>query len=168
MEMNMRRLTTGLLLATLGLSGCAKESKPGGPGAAPRTGTERSYQTPDDRTDTNKAVDTDNKSVDSASTFTLKTTLGDVDLKRGERKEITVSIDRGSKFNQQVELQLKAPSGIKVTPDTVTIPTSATEAKVTIEAEENAPAGKASIDVTGTPASGRATSLKVPVEVHAD
>jgi hypothetical protein len=172
MEVNMKKLTAGLVLATLGLSGCAKESTPGGPGATSRT--ERSYQTPDSRTppSTTKtepgSVEPDNKAVDSASTFTLKTTRGEVDLKRGERKEISISVDRGSNFNQQVELQLKAPHGLNVTPETVTIPANATEAKITIEAEPDAPVGKVSIEAAGVPATGRSTALKIPIEVHAD
>jgi hypothetical protein len=157
----MKKLMASLFVGIIGLSGCAKESKPGGPGAAPKT--DRSYQTTDQSV---PPTDTD-KSVDPASMFTLKT-RGEVDLKRGERKEVTVSIDRGAKFNQSVKLQFKAAPGLKITPAEVMMPPDEKEVKVNIEAEADAPGGEASIEVIGVPETGRSTSVRIPVEVHVD
>jgi len=164
----MNKLVASLLVAILGLSGCANESKPGGPGAAPRT--DRSYQTPDKpapSTDKPAASSDMDKPVDPASTFTLKV-RGEADLKRGERKEVTLTMDRGAKFDQAVKLQFKTPRGLKVTPDEATVLPGEKEVKLTIEAEADTPAGEASIEVIGIPETGRTTSLRIPVEVHVD
>src|SRR5437899_1810354 len=102
----MKKLLGGLLVAVVGVSGCAQESKPGGPGAksTPPSSVQRSYTTPDD------------KPTDKDRTFTLAVPAGEAGLKRGERKDVKIKIDRGDALHQDVKLQFKAPTGLIVTP----------------------------------------------------
>jgi hypothetical protein len=178
----MKKLIASVVVALIGVSGCTQESKPGGPGAAPRT--DRGYQTPDQttpptdasksgdpatapRTDRGQPMPPVDKVADPSSTFTLKVT-GEADLKRGERKEVVIAIDRGRDFKEEVTLKFTAPRGLKVTPNEVMVPAGEKEAKVTIESEAGVPAGEMNIEVTGMPPTGSPTTLRVPVEVHAD
>jgi hypothetical protein len=154
----MKKLLGGLLVAVVGLSGCTKESKPGGPGAkaTPPTTVERSYTT------------TDDKPTDKDRTFTLGVPAGEKDFKRGESKEVKISIDRGDAFHQDVTLQFKAPTGLTVTPATATLKDSDKEATLTIQAAADAPLGESNIEVTGMPETGKSVSVMMKVEVHED
>jgi len=162
----MRRLLGGLLVTVLGLTGCTKESKPGGPGATGKTPditpVERSYKAPDtSRTEQDTLVSKEN-------TFTLLVPGTEKDLDRGERKEVKISIDRGDAFNQAVRLQFKAPEGLTVTPAEAVIKSGEKETNVTIEAVPDAPTGEVTIEVTGIPETGKSVSMQMQIEVHKD
>jgi hypothetical protein len=154
----MKKLLGGLLaaVAMVGLSGCTKESKPGGPGAksTPPSTVERSYTT------------TDDKPADKDRTFTVAVPAGEKDLKRGESKDVKISIDRGDAFHQDVTLQFKSPTGITVTPETVTLKDGDKEATVTIQAADDAPLGETNIEVMGMPETGKSVSVMMKAEVH--
>jgi tetratricopeptide (TPR) repeat protein len=104
------------------------------------------------------------KTVDPAGTFTLSVRAAA--LSRGERKEVTVIIDRGKDFDQELSLKFSAPRGLKVTPGEVLVSAGEKEVQVMIESDSDAPAGELSIEVTGTPPTGRPTALRIPVEVR--
>lgn len=154
----MKKLLGGLLVAVVGLSGCTKESKPGGPGAktTPPTTVERSYTT------------TDNKPTDKDRTFTLAVPASEKDLKRGERKDVKISIDRGDAFHQGVTLQFKAPTGLTVTPANTTLKDGDKEVNLTIQAAADAPLGETNIEVMGMPETGKSVSVMMKVEVKED
>jgi hypothetical protein len=153
-----RLLTSGLVtLALAGLVGCSTESKPGGPGATGTTGTATTRQDTS-RTDTTRTDDT-------ANTFTVKVPAGATNVEIGQREEVTISIDRGRTFNQNVKLSFKPVEGLKVTPADATIKAGENETKVFVEAAEGAALGNKTIEVTATPDTGKATSVTMTVEV---
>src|SRR5262245_51533494 len=108
----MRVLCSGLLIAlvaTVGVTtvGCKRESEKGGPGADNRAAR----------------TTTDNRGAEESSadnTFTLKVPKS-MKVTQGERKEITVAVNRGDKFNQEVKVSFKAPAGVKIEPSSATI-----------------------------------------------
>jgi uncharacterized membrane protein len=147
----MRNFLFGSTIVSLFVVGCANESTPGGPGAkSPTTSpTERSY-----------------RDASADETFTLKVPSGTTNIDPGERKEVTISIDRGDNFKQTVALKFKAPAGVKVEPTDVQLKSDQEEAKVTLVVGADAPMGEWNIDVTATPETGKATSMSMRVKVE--
>lgn len=144
-------LASAFVLSVLAI-GCSKESAPGGPGAKP-TGT-----TPEGKSTSTTPAGNDN-------TFTLKVPATDVNVKQGENSEITISIDRGSKFQQKVDVKLDVPAGVTATPATITIPSSDKEAKVQLSAAADAAIGKHAVKATATPETGTPVSETFNIEV---
>src|SRR5262245_18119371 len=110
----MTRLTSGLIIgaASIALLGCESKSGPGGPGAAKKPGS------------------TTTQAVAPKETFKLSVPSTKTDLDRGEQEEVTISIDRGSDFNQKVTLEFTAPQGVTVKPVEAQIPPGENKAKV--------------------------------------
>jgi len=86
-------------------------------------------------------------------------------LDTGKKRDVDLSISRGSDFKQSVKLEFKAPAGVTVTPAMATIPAGQNKITVTLEATKNATAGKTHVEVTAVPESGESVSLEIPVEV---
>jgi uncharacterized membrane protein len=146
--MRIRILAPTLSLAAavvLGLAGCNRESPKGGPGA-----------------------DKANKGAgasDKADSFTVKVPAGNTNVTQGEQKEITISVSRGDKFDQDVKLTFKAPDGVTVTPESVTNKKGGEDAKITVKAADTATVGTTNIKVTGTPATGSAATVDLGIEI---
>jgi uncharacterized membrane protein len=146
--MRIRILAPTLSLAAavvFGLAGCNRESPKGGPGA-----------------------DKANKGTpgsDKADSFTIKVPTGNTNVTQGEQKEISISVSRGDKFDQDVKLTFKAPEGVQVTPDSVTAKKGGEDAKITVKAADTATVGTTNIKVTGTPATGSATTVDLGIEI---
>jgi uncharacterized membrane protein len=164
----------GVLAMAAALAGCNQESNPGGPGvsSAPRTTTTSTSTTV--KSDTNGTTREDvattreaNKPVvnDKANTFTLHAPRMATTLDAGKKREMDISISRGSKFTQSVKLEFKPPAGVTVTPAMATIPSGQDKVTVTVEATKGAPAGKLQVQVMAIPESGQSVSLEIPVEV---
>ena len=93
--------------------------------------------------------------------FKLSLPTGTTTIKQGEKKEVTISIDRGKEFKEDVKVKLTSPSPkLKVSSPEGTIKASEKEMKVLVEAADDAPLGEHKITVTGTPEHG--------AEVHGD
>jgi uncharacterized membrane protein len=139
-------LTTALgLFVGAGLTGCTKESPKGGPGAP-------------------SAPNTTGANTDS---FTLKAPSATTSITQGQDHEVTVSVSRGSKFDQDVKVTFKAPAGIEIKPDTATAKKGSDDIKVSVHAKADAKVGKEDVEVIGTPTNGAATTVRFPVEVKA-
>jgi hypothetical protein len=132
--------------------GCKRESEKGGPGS---TTTERAAR--------------DNRGAEESSqenTFSVKVPTG-TKVQQGERKEISVTLNRGDLFKQDVKVSFKPAKGIKMVPDSGTIRAGESEQKFMVEAAADATPGDATIEVTGTPAtSGRPASVNMTVTVQ--
>jgi uncharacterized membrane protein len=143
-RMTLALLATGVLAAV----GCENKSPPGGPGAKPsNTGSTGTHVgTPDD---------------------TFKITVPNATLKQGESKTITVSIKRGTNFDQDVKLDVQnAPQGVTFKFDDPTLRASATEVHLTIDASKDAALGEHNVMIAATPArAGTATQTEMKVEV---
>lgn len=157
----MRALQAGLCvlgLSALTLAGCTRESPPGGPGAKQTTAKTTT-------TDSGTTVTTQKQTENRAQTFEIEVPPGGTNVTQGKREDVTVSIDRGSSFKESVTLKFEAPAGIKVQPEEVKVTGSDTRVKVGIEAAPDARPGRHSINVIGTPETGKATSVKMDIDV---
>jgi hypothetical protein len=136
-------MITFITVGSMILIGCETKSPPGGPGAdnSSRVGT------PD-------------------NAFTIS--VDSISVKQGESKTVTVSINRGKNFNQDVKLDVSpAPSGVTIKFDNTTIHASAEEVHMTVAASKDAALGEHTIKITATPEqSGAATAADVKVEVN--
>jgi hypothetical protein len=141
MRLRLFGASTCLALGLALLVGCSREGPRGGPGANPGGTT------------------------DSASTFKVKVPEGTTGITQGENREVTVSVSRGSKFDQEVQVSFKAPPGVEVTPMTATAKKGADDVKVTLHAKADAKVGKEDVVVVGTPHTGTPTSVNMTVEV---
>jgi uncharacterized membrane protein len=142
----IRPLTTAIV--ALALVGCGTESKPGGPGAS--------------KTDKGSTTTTGR----SADTFTIKVPATETNIARGNQQDITISIDRGSAFREDVTLSFEAPTGITVTPKTADLKGADEKTTVTVGVAADAPVGKHTVKVTGTPKTGTATSTTFVIDVQ--
>lgn len=163
----MRALQAGLCvlgLSALTLAGCTRESPKGGPGAKAETTTKTTSTDAGATVTTEKKTETNRTEV-RAETFSIEVPAGGTNVTQGKTENVTVSIDRGGSFKQPVKLTFKAPAGIKVTPAEATVAGSDSRIKVGIEAAPDAALGRHSINVIGTPETGKATSVKMDIDV---
>ena len=90
------------------------------------------------------------------------------EIKQGETKNVTVSLERGEYFKMDVKLQIEASKGISVDPTSVIIKASDTpDVQLQISAAKDAAIGKYSVSITGIPKIGESTSTEFNVNVVA-
>jgi len=90
------------------------------------------------------------------------------DIKQGETQNVTVSLDRGESFKQDVKLRLKTTEGITVDPTSVWVKASdKPDVQLRIAASKDAALGEYRIHVTGTPETGEPSSADFSVKVVA-
>jgi hypothetical protein len=138
-------LTVGLALPLLG---CAENKKVGGPGAT----------TPDQ----NKPM------VGHAdNTFSLDPPNLTTNVKQGESKVVTIGIDRGKNFDQDVTLSFEnVPQGLSIEPRKSTIKKSDKETSVTLKAAEDAAINTHVIKIVGQAANGPPATNEMKVDVE--
>jgi hypothetical protein len=80
---------------------------------------------------------------------------------------MTVGIDRGTNFNQDVVLSFDgAPKGVTFSPDRATVKNGEKNVKINVNAAADAPRGEHKVTVVGTPKTGPATSVQFRVDVE--
>jgi hypothetical protein len=90
--------------------------------------------------------------TDSKDTFSLRVPVLATAIKQGELKTMTISIQRGSEFADDVNLQFASiPAGITINPSAPVIMQSDKEVKLEITAADTAPVGEFSVKVMGHP-----------------
>ena len=90
------------------------------------------------------------------------------DIKQGQTQNITVLLERGDYFKQDVKLQIKTSTGISVDPTSVVIKASdKPDVQLKIAAAQNAALGEYRVSVTGIPKTGESTSTEFNVKVVA-
>ena len=152
----MRTLTALLLTACLIVtmtvtSGCKKETPKGGPGAT---------TTAVNPTTTGGARAEDN-------TFSVKVPSS-VKVNIGESADFSVTVKRGSAFNQNVTVTLKTDKAvdlIKIQPSSAVYKTADNDKTFTVSADAKAQEGDHTVTVVGTPAEGAAVSETFTVQV---
>jgi hypothetical protein len=154
----MRKLHVGLLVGVLALMGCNRESPPGGPGAKTTPGAAKPVPDDSSKTPPPQAQNRD-------ETFKVKVPSGGTNVTQGKREEVTISLSRGDNFNDTVHLKFSAPAGLKVVPADVSIKRGETKTNVMVEAAEDAPVGRQTITVTGSPESGKSTSVNMDIDI---
>lgn len=149
------RIFSSLLLLGFVVSclGCGDSGTPGGPG-----------------TKTNGK--TNGKRLGTAEeTFTIDVPNLSTKLKQGESKSITLSLNRGKNFDEDVTLKFSdLPKGITIEPSTAKIAKSDKDESITIKAADDAALGDFTIKVTGEPTRGSAATntIKLTVEKAGD
>jgi hypothetical protein len=188
----MKKLVAGVLVAAVAaMTGC-NTSGPGGPGATGTASRMSNYgpahtnggltadtahhttpgEAPRANVPAGEAPKGNAPLLGNKNSFRLEGPAGlvsSVTLKQGEKKEIALTVDRGSDFKQSVKLEvMNQPKGLKVHFEKPTVPASDKEAKVMIEADKTAPLGKQEVDINGMPESGPAPEqpLKLTVNVE--
>jgi uncharacterized membrane protein len=87
-------------------------------------------------------------------------------VKQGELQTVTISLHRDSLFKQDVKLHVKAAKGISVEPTSVTVKASdRPDVQLQITAPKDAALGEYPVVVTGTPETGKSTSVRFTVKV---
>ena len=161
----MRKLIGILAVAFLGLTGCSRESEPGGPGVTQGGPVPVTEDVREAREELQEARQEARAEAGEERTFTLSVPTG-TDVERGNRQPVEISIDRGDEFDQAVKLQFQSPAGFRVLPDEVKIQAGEESANVLIEAAPDAPIGERTVTVTGIPETGAAVAVGMPVEVQ--
>jgi uncharacterized membrane protein len=105
-------------------------------------------------------------SVVKGEGFKIAVPTLDTKLKQGEVQSVTVSLERGDYFKQDVKLQIEAAKGISVEPTSVVIKASDTpDTQLRIAAAQNAALGEYRVSVKGIPKTGESTSTSFTVKV---
>jgi uncharacterized membrane protein len=105
-------------------------------------------------------------SVVKGEGFKIAVPTLDTKLKQGETQSVTVSLERGDYFKQDVKLQIEASKGISVEPTSIVIKASDTpDVQLRIAAAQNAAFGEYSVSVKGIPKTGESTSTTFTVKV---
>ncbi len=130
----MRNLFAGLLMM-VACAGCS-QAIPGGPGVTKPPQRQPAY---------GEADNTFNLSVPHMSTT----------LHQGESKEVSIGIDRGKNFDEDVTLTFAdGPKGVTLDSAEPVIMHGATEAKVMLKATSDASLGDFTVKLTGHPTKG--------------
>lgn len=130
-------VTTVLICAC----GCS-QGTPGGPGVQTPSGTQS--QT------TNKPIIGEAK-----ETFSLKLPMLATSLKQGETKSASISIQRGSNFDDDVQLSFtQIPTGVTLDPMNPTLKHDDKDVKINLTAAADAALGDFTMKVSGHPTKG--------------
>jgi uncharacterized membrane protein len=99
--------------------------------------------------------------------FKIAVPTYDTEVKQGEVGIVTVSLERGDSFKQDVRLQVNTiKGGISVEPAKVLVKASdKPDVQLRITVPKDAALGEYSVSVTGTPETGEPTSTSFEVEV---
>jgi uncharacterized membrane protein len=98
--------------------------------------------------------------------FKIAVPTFDIEIKQGETQSVSISLERGESFKQDVKLIIKAAKGISVEPTDVMVKASdKPEVQLRITVPKDAALGAYSISVKGTPKTGEPTSTEFNMKV---
>jgi uncharacterized membrane protein len=107
-------------------------------------------------------------SVGKGEGFKIDVPSSDTKVKQGETQTITIKLQRGESFKQDITLQIKAAKGISVDPAKVVVKAGdEPDVKIMITVPKDAALGEYKVSVTGTPTTGEPTSVEFKVKVIA-
>jgi uncharacterized membrane protein len=105
-------------------------------------------------------------SVVKGEGFKIAVPTFDVDIKQGETQSLTISLERGESFKQDVKLTIKTTKGISIEPTDIMVKASdKPEVALRITVPKDAALGVYSISVKGTPKAGEPASTEFNVKV---
>ena len=100
--------------------------------------------------------------------FKISVPTFEMEIKQREIQSVTISLERGEFFKQDVKLEIKASKGISVEPTEVTVKASdMPDTQIRITVPKDAALGVYHISVRGTPKTGESTSTEFNVRVIA-
>ncbi len=109
-------------------------------------------------------------SVAKGEGFYISVPSFDTKVKQGETQVVTIKLERGESFKQDVTLEIKLSKGegISVDPAKVIVKASdKPDVQIKIMVPKDAALGEYNISVTGTPTTGEPTSVEFKVKVIA-
>ncbi len=144
----MKSLLTGLLATALvALTGCSRGT-PGGEGVT---------TTPPHKPPVYGEAD---------NTFNLSAPRLSTTLHQGETKDVSIGIERGKNFDQDVALRVsEGPTGVTIEPASPTIKHGETGAKLTLKAADDASLGDFTVKVIGHPTKGADATIDFKMTV---
>lgn len=105
-------------------------------------------------------------SIGKGEGFKIDVPTFGVKVKQGETQTISIKLQRGESFKQDVTLEIKAVDGISIDPTKVIVKASdKPDVDITITAPKDAAFGDYTVSVTGTPQIGEPTSVEFKVKV---
>ena len=102
--------------------------------------------------------------------FNIAAPTFDVKVKQGEPQTLTIKLQRGESFKQDVKLEIKLFNGKDITfnPAEVLVKVSdESDVQIMVTASKDAAVGEYKVSVTGTPTTGESTSVEFNVKVVA-
>ena len=100
--------------------------------------------------------------------FKIAVPTFDTEVKQGEVRAVTVSLQRGESFKQDVKLHIQASKGISVDPTDLLVKASESpDVQLRIAATKDTALGAYLVTVKGTPRTGEPTSTAFTVKVVA-
>jgi uncharacterized membrane protein len=107
-------------------------------------------------------------SVAKGEGFNISVPTFDTQIKQGETQAVTIKLERGESFKQDVKLQIEAAKGISADPAKVTVKAGdKPEVQIKITAPKDVALGEYKVSVKGTPTTGEPTSVEFIVKVVA-
>jgi uncharacterized membrane protein len=107
-------------------------------------------------------------SVGKGEGFKITAPALNTKIKQGETKIVTIKLQRGESFKQDVTLQIEAVEGMSIEPANVVVKAGdKPDVQLTITVSKDAALGKYKVPVTGTPTTGEPTSTKFKLKVVA-
>ena len=98
--------------------------------------------------------------------FKIAVPTFDIEIKQGEVQNVTISLERGESFKQDVKLEIEAAKGISIDPAKVLVKASdKPDVQLRITAPKDAALGVYRVSVKGTPKTGEPTSTEFNVRV---
>jgi uncharacterized membrane protein len=107
-------------------------------------------------------------SVAKGEGFKIDVPTFDVKIKQGETQSVSIKLQRGESFKQDVTLEIAVDKGISIEPEKILVKASdkpEVELKVTVP--KDAALGEYKVSVAGTPTTGEATSVVFTVKIVA-
>lgn len=102
----------------------------------------------------------------AGESFTLQAPAATTAVKQGDRRTVTLTLDRSRDFRQNVLLAADPPAGLTVELGNKTVNHGDTaEVSLTIAAAADAPVGEQVVRVTGKPDAGKVAVVDVKVRV---
>ena len=109
-------------------------------------------------------------SVDKGEGFKIAVPTFTTEIKQGETQNVTISVERGESFKQDVKLEIKLSKGEGLTLDPAKVLVKISDepdVELTITAPKDAALDEYIVSVTGTPTTGEPTSVEFNVKVVA-
>ncbi len=102
------------------------------------------------------------------SNFRMSAPLMETSVRQGEVRTVTVSLNRGRSFTQDVNLTIEEPRGLSIEPNDITVRSSdRQDVQLVITADEDAPIAVHQVEVQAEPETGKTTWVQFPVRVTA-
>ena len=104
----------------------------------------------------------------SESGFTIVVPSTTTDIQQGETRNVSISLDRGEYFKQDVKLTINASKGITVEPLSERVKASSSpEVQLRITVDKDAALGEYPVTIKAVPEKGAPTSTEFNVRVDA-